>query len=101
MVYVSYSMDDACMTVVPIRLSREDARKLDLLVKLGIYTNRTEAIRAIVHTQADAQIANQMLSQKVLRTLERLLEYERRTETNPIQILTKKTAAELVAEARE
>ena len=89
------------MTVVPIRLSREDARKLDLLVKLGIYTNRTEAIRAIVHAQADAQIASHMLNERALRALDELLAYEERTAKNPIYIATRKTAAELVAETRE
>jgi Arc/MetJ-type ribon-helix-helix transcriptional regulator len=89
------------VTVVPIRLSKEDAKKLDLLVKLGIYANRTQAIRAIIHSQADSQIANHMLSENVLRALNKLIEQERVTGHNPIRIDTSKTAAEIVAEGRE
>jgi len=88
------------MTVVPIRLSKEDARKLDLLVKLGIYGNRTEAIRAILHAEADEKIAGFMLNGKILRALHELLEYERRTGTNPVRIITEKTALEIVEEGR-
>ena len=88
------------MTVIPIRLTKEDARKLDLLVKLGIYENRSEAIRGILHAEADNRIANYVLNERVLRALDELLEYDRRRSKSPIYIQTEKTAAELVEEGR-
>jgi len=58
---VLYNMYTTChalmaMTVVPIRLSRKDARKLDLLVRLGLYNSRTEAMRAMIQATADEQL---------------------------------------------
>jgi Arc/MetJ-type ribon-helix-helix transcriptional regulator len=89
------------VTVVPIRLSRQDARKLDLLVKLGVYRNRTEAIRAMIHAKADEHVSRYMFDEKVLRVLDELLKQETRTKASPLRILTDKTAAQIVAEGRE
>ena len=89
------------MTVLPIRLSPQDAKKIDLLVKLGIYQSRTEAIRAMIQDKADEQISRYILSKRVLLVLDKLLEYEKREGRNPLRISAKKTAAEIVAEARQ
>lgn len=89
------------MTVVPIRLSRKDARKLDLLVKLGIYQSRTEAIRAMIQMGSDEQVNRHMMNEAVLKVLNRLLEYEKSSGRNPLRIISEKTAAEIVAEGRQ
>jgi Arc/MetJ-type ribon-helix-helix transcriptional regulator len=89
------------MTVLPIRLSRQDTRKLDLLVKLGIYGSRTEAIRAMIQAKADEQLSRHMLSENILHVLDELLEYENRAGRNPLRVVTEKTAVEIVAEGRE
>jgi Arc/MetJ-type ribon-helix-helix transcriptional regulator len=89
------------MTVVPIRLSRQDARKLDLLVKLGIYRSRTEAIRAMIHAKADEQVSRYMLSDRVQHVLDEILRRERMAGRSPLRIISEKTAAEIVAEGRE
>ncbi|MGD0690027.1 MAG: ribbon-helix-helix domain-containing protein [Candidatus Bathyarchaeia archaeon] len=89
------------MTVIPIRLTRKDARKLDLLVKLGIYQSRTEAIRSMVNAKADEQVTQHLANEKTLRVLKRLLEYEGKEGKNPLRILSDKTAVEIVAEGRE
>ena len=89
------------MTVVPIRLNREDARRLDLLVKLGIYQSRTEAIRAMIQAGADEQVSYYLMNETVLKALEELLEYEKSNGRNPLRIITEKTAAEIVAEGRQ
>ena len=88
------------MTVVPIRLSRQDARRLDLLVKLGIYRSRTEAIRAMIQAGADEQVNRYLMNATVLKALDELLEYEKSKGRNPLRITTRKTAAEIVAEGR-
>jgi Arc/MetJ-type ribon-helix-helix transcriptional regulator len=89
------------LTVVPIRLSRQDARKLDRLVKLGIYRSRTEAIRAMIQAGADEKVAQYLMNETVLDALNELLEYEKRDGSNPLRIITGKTAAEIVAEGRQ
>ena len=89
------------MTVVPIRLSRDDARKLDLLVKLGVYRNRTEAMRSLVHENIDEHIGRYVLSEKAQRVLDQLLKYEKAHSRNPLTIVTNRTSVEIVAEGRE
>jgi Arc/MetJ-type ribon-helix-helix transcriptional regulator len=89
------------LTVIPIRLKRQDARKLDLLVKLGIYRSRTEAIRAMIEAGADEQVRHYLMSEKVLNALDELLEYEKSNGRNPLRVITEKTAAEIVAEGRQ
>ena len=89
------------MTVVPIRLSRQDARKLDLLVRLGLYNSRTEAMRAMIQATADEQLNRYMLNDRVKEALNELLQAEKRHGENPLHIASKKTAAEIVAESRQ
>jgi len=88
------------MTVVPIRLSRQDARKLDLLVKLGLYNNRTEAMRAMIQAKADEQLSRYLLNDRMKEALNELLEAEKRHGKNPLRITSEKSAAEIVAESR-
>lgn len=72
-----------------------------MLVRLGIYRNRTEAIRAMFQAKVDEQLHRYLLSEKVLRVLDELLEYEKRHGENPLRIVTSRTAAEIVAEGRQ
>ena len=88
------------MTVVPIRLSRQDARKLDLLVRLGLYNSRTEAMRAMIQATADEELKRHMLNERVKEALNELLQAEKRHGENPLRITCDKTAAEIVAESR-
>jgi Arc/MetJ-type ribon-helix-helix transcriptional regulator len=89
------------MTVIPIRLTRKDARKLDLLIKLGIYRSRTEAIRSMVNAKADEQVTQHLANEKTLRVLKKLLEYERKEGKNPMHIVSARTGVEIMAEGRE
>ena len=103
MLYEMYtkSHELMAMTVVPIRLSRQDARKLDLLVKLGLYNSRTEAMRAMIQASADEQLNRYVLNDRVREALNELLQAEKRHGENPLHIASKKTAAEIVAESRQ
>jgi Arc/MetJ-type ribon-helix-helix transcriptional regulator len=87
------------MAFVPIRLSRQDARKLDLLVRLGLYNSRTEVIRAMIQATADEQLNRYLLSDTVKQALNELLQAEKRRGENPLRITSDKTAAEIVAES--
>jgi Arc/MetJ-type ribon-helix-helix transcriptional regulator len=100
-----YDMYIAChelmaMTVVPIRLSRQDARKLDLLVRLGLYDSRTEAMRAMIQATADEQLNRYMLNDRVKEALNELLQAEKQRGENPLRITSDETAAEIVAQSR-
>jgi len=88
------------MTVVPIRLNRQDARKLDLLVRLGLYNSRTEAMRAMIQATADEQLNRYVLNDRVKEALKELLQAEKQGGGNPLRITSDKTAAEIVAESR-
>ncbi len=44
--YVMYTVPT--LTIVPLRLSDEEAGRLDLLLKRGVYRSRNEAIRTIL-----------------------------------------------------
>jgi Arc/MetJ-type ribon-helix-helix transcriptional regulator len=101
-----YGMYNRCrelipMTVVPIRLTRQDARKLDLLVRLGLYNSRTEAMRAMIQATADEQLNRYMLNDRMKEALSQLLQAEKRHGENPLRITSDKTASEIVTESRE
>ena len=101
MLYNMYIMIQLmAMTIVPIRLSRKDARKLELLVRLGLYNSRTEAMRSMIQAEADKQLNRHMLSDRVKEALNELLQAEKRHGTNPLRVVSEKTAAEIVAESR-
>ena len=88
------------MTVVPIRLSRKHARKLDVLVKLGIYKNRTEAIKAMIETGSDERVSRHVLNENVLEALNQLLEFERKNKRSALEIVSTQAVADVVAEGR-
>ncbi len=55
----------------------------------------------MIRTEADELVSRYMLSERVLRALDQLLEHEERLRSNPLRIVARKTAAEIVAEGRE
>jgi len=84
--------------VVPIRLSREQVRKINLLVKLGIYSNRSEAIKSMLEQSIDLEVQRYLVNPKVEQAVKALLTYK--GGQDPIKLTTRKAAAELVAEGR-
>jgi Arc/MetJ-type ribon-helix-helix transcriptional regulator len=68
---------------------------------MGIYRSRTEAIRAMIQVGADERVAKYLMNETVRDALNELLEYEKRDGSNPLRIITRKTAAEIVAEGRQ
>ncbi|MFH0848769.1 MAG: ribbon-helix-helix domain-containing protein [archaeon] len=86
------------MAVVPIRLSREQIRRINLLVKLGMYSNRSEAIRSMLEHSMDLEIQRYLSSPKVERTVKAMLAYK--GSQRPLTLATRKTAADLIAESR-
>lgn len=36
------------MSVIPVKLEKEDIKKLDVLVRLGVFEKRSEAVRSML-----------------------------------------------------
>lgn len=90
------------MTVVPIKLDYEDARKLDMLVKLGVFKNRSEAIRWALREGLEKKIgALPMLDLSGIDSVVELMLQLASKGVNVIRITSEKAAAELVGEGRQ
>lgn len=68
--------------VVPVRLDRELIELIDLLIKLGVFNSRSEALRELIR----AGIKELKSLPKVVETVERLLELERNEGDIPIRL---------------
>jgi len=54
----------------------------------------------MIQMGSDEKVSRHIMNEAVLSVLNRLLEYEKETGKNPLQITSKKTAEEIVAEGR-
>jgi len=79
MYYEGYTM---CVRVVPIRLDDEILSFVDLLVKLGIYSSRSEALRELIK----AGIKSYENIAKIAKAIERLFELEKEEGDIPIKL---------------
>lgn len=96
--YISRLYDLYTMAVVPLRLSEDDLKALDALVKAGVYKNRSEAARALIRDGARLK-AGEM--RNVSELVRQLLRESRKTNDRPFSIArSTRTAVELVAEGR-
>ncbi len=71
-----------CVRVVPIRLDDEILSFVDLLVKLGIYSSRSEALRELIK----AGIKSYENIAKIAKAIERLFELEKEEGDIPIKL---------------
>ncbi len=55
----------------------------------------------MIQVGADERVAKYLMNETVRDALNELLEYEKRDGSNPLRIITRKTAAEIVAEGRQ
>ena len=85
------------MAIVPVRLSEDDVRKLNLLMRRGIYRSRNEAIRALVAEGLELKLGD---DDDVTPLVNKLLGL-RRGGKLLVWFKTRKSAAEIVAEGRE
>lgn len=56
---------------IPVRLSRETVETIDLFVKAGLYSNRSEAIRELMKRGLDSQEELKQLG-KLVKIIQRL-----------------------------
>ena len=71
-----------CVRVVPIRLDDEILSFVDLLVKLGIYSSRSEALSELIK----AGIKSYENIAKIAKAIERLFELEKEEGDIPIKL---------------
>ena len=87
------------MAVIPLRLSDDDVKALDTLVKAGIYKNRSEAARALIRDGAKMKIGETV---DVSAAVRQLLQTGKKKRERPFRIAyNNRSAAELVAEGRD
>jgi len=98
--YILYSeVGRSSMAVVPIRLTEEQVRKINLLIKLGIYSNRSEAIKSMLERSMDSEVQGYLTNAKVQKAVRTLLVHK--GIQDPLVLTPKKTAVELIAEGRQ
>lgn len=85
------------MTVVPVRLDDDEVRKLNILLKRGVYRSRNEAIRAILAEGLKERLGQ---DEDVTPLVNKLLAL-RRNGKNPLSFKTTRSILEIVAEGRK
>ena len=84
------------LSVIPVKLEKKDIIALDLLVKMGLFKSRSEAIRAFVKEGINRMFIQRIITSDVDEIVNELLKEEM-----PFVIKSKKTVAEIVSEVRE
>jgi len=86
---------------IPVKLEEETVIKLDHLVKNGMYRTRSEAIRSMVKEKLKEKSLSNVVSDSEEKLINQLLEVVKEEGGVIINLVSPKTAAELVAEGRE
>ncbi len=90
------------MTTIPIPLDDNDLKKIDYLIKIGRYKNRTQAIKALLQEKLTQETIifewdksyDEDTLKKIISTLTRLPDFS-------FTIKSNKSATELIGEDRE
>ncbi len=85
------------MTIVPVRLDDDEVRKLNILLKRGVYRSRNEAIRAILAEGLKERLGQ---DEDVTPLVNKLLAL-RRAGKNPLSFKTARSILDIVAEGRK
>ncbi len=85
---------------IPVSLDEEIIKKIDLLVKKGLYKNRSEALRDQI-TKGLSKISLMDDFQEHDDTYNQILDTLLKLKTPPQFLNTKKSITELVSEGRE
>ncbi len=90
---------DWMVVVIPVRFKEKDLRKIDELVKSGIFGSRSEAIRSLSLEEAEAKHAD-LITPSLYETVETILE-ALKADRNSLNITLDRKIEEYVAEGRE
>ena len=88
------------MAILPVRLDEEDIRRIELLVQMKIFRNRSDAIRTLVREGLDRTL---IIPTKIEGKLKEVLDALTKIHSTgklAVKVVADKTAAELVAEER-
>ncbi len=84
------------MAIIPVRLSDDEVKQIDLLVKRGGYSSRSRAIREILQEHLTRRLSEEEDVTDLVESLMRLS--SKRTE--PVRLHFKKSVTQVVAEGR-
>jgi len=90
------------LAIIPIKVDQEDVRKLDMLVRLGVFKNRSEAIRWALREGLEKKIGvTPLLDLSDIGSVVKLMLQLASKGVNVIRITSERTAAEIVSEGRQ
>ena len=90
------------MTTVPVKLDDVELRKIDHLVKIGRFKNRSQAIRSFIKDKLlDETLFPEPADPEIEKRYHDVIAKLRKLTHLPVQIESTKSALELVKEDRE
>ena len=84
------------MGIVPVRIDDDQLKRIDLLVKRGVYKTRNQAIREMLKTRLQEELSEDEDVEEVVRVL---IETKKKGH-EPLVLQLEKSAVETVAEGR-
>ena len=85
------------MAIIPVPLTDDELKRIDLLVQRRLYKSRNEAIRKMLSSKLSEELSE---DEDVHEPVEILLKQKRRGK-EPLTLRLEKTAVETVAEGRD
>ncbi|MEX2680054.1 MAG: ribbon-helix-helix domain-containing protein [Candidatus Sigynarchaeota archaeon] len=90
------------MTTIPVKIDEVDLRKIDHLVKIGRFKNRSQAIRSFIRDKlGDAALFPEPVDPEIEKRYHEVMVKLKELARSPVRIESTKTALELVKEERE
>jgi len=89
------------MGTIPVKLQAELIEKLDVLIRVGKFKNRSEAIRQILKQYLEREPMIPLSSEARRKKISSVVNLMLAKKKPVFDITSRKTAAELVAEGRE
>ena len=87
------------VVIIPVRFKEKDIRKIDELVKSGIFSSRSEAISSLSLEEAEARHVD-LITPSLYETVETILN-ALKADRNSLNITLDKRIEEYAAEGRE
>ena len=84
------------MGIVPVRIDDDQLKRIDLLVKRGVYKTRNQAIREMLKTRLSEELSEDEDVEEMVRVL---IETKKKGH-EPLVLHLEKSAVETVAEGR-
>lgn len=89
------------MSIVPVKLKPELVKKLDLLVKIGKYKNRSDAIRKILTERIEREGLITDRDKEREQRIKHVVHLMKSKKGPVFELVSDKTASELIREGRE